>query len=577
MFESVSRWVRVALTLTAIGVMSADTQARTWIDVTGKFSVEAELVEVKDGKAILRRTDGKTTAVPIEKLSKADQEFVQQPAKPKDVKLNLTLPDAMTEPPEWLASDPSVPFDTKEFFEVPPPEENAAPLYIKAMAETDLRLALHLRGLDAKSDAGKAFLDGRVKRKREISDFHLKFWDFQEDPTEFPEPPASEAQPIREKFPRLVKLLLEAQTRPQCVFQVGRTWHADRIGLPMTMDIPVYYALKEGNVEPALQYFQIELRFGRDLQPRGNLSKQIGACRHASNACVLPETTEPDNSLWIAEVVLASPSLTVADCDRWIQLLQQHLDANRDYFVDQCCADYIVRRGILHDLQSGEYRQVMKDQDMAIPPLGPNPFIYLANVKHLLFTDGLERQHPILARAKDSRSPEGTAALQEYYAKLTSLRDSDYQREIDALNQCYKSLIALGELPTQERNKQIPQAVEPLLKTDVAIWLAPTTMRHLLERPMQSETKVKATLCLVALRRWQLDKGAPATDLKAALKAAGVDEVPIDPFSDEPLRTATMDGKLVVYSVGPDGKDDGGLILYDYQKNLGDFVFRIGR
>jgi hypothetical protein len=47
-----------------------------WTDATGKFQVEAELVEVKGDKVVLKKTNGNTTTVPISRLSQPDQEFV---------------------------------------------------------------------------------------------------------------------------------------------------------------------------------------------------------------------------------------------------------------------------------------------------------------------------------------------------------------------------------------------------------------------------------------------------------------------------------------------------------------------
>ena len=43
--------------------------ARKWTDSTGRYSIEAELVEVKDGKAWLKKAGGKVVAVPLTKLS----------------------------------------------------------------------------------------------------------------------------------------------------------------------------------------------------------------------------------------------------------------------------------------------------------------------------------------------------------------------------------------------------------------------------------------------------------------------------------------------------------------------------
>jgi thiol-disulfide isomerase/thioredoxin len=68
-----------AIVLVAI-VAAAVAKERTWTDTTGKFSVSAELVEVEDGKAVLRRADGKTITVPVDKLSDDDKAFLDAQA-----------------------------------------------------------------------------------------------------------------------------------------------------------------------------------------------------------------------------------------------------------------------------------------------------------------------------------------------------------------------------------------------------------------------------------------------------------------------------------------------------------------
>lgn len=49
---------------------------RTWTDQTGKFSVEATLVQVKEGNVELRLRDGKSIHVPMNKLSDDDQRLL---------------------------------------------------------------------------------------------------------------------------------------------------------------------------------------------------------------------------------------------------------------------------------------------------------------------------------------------------------------------------------------------------------------------------------------------------------------------------------------------------------------------
>jgi hypothetical protein len=55
---------------------------RTWTHHTGKFSMEAELVEVKGDEVVLKKSTGSVITVPIARLSKADQEYLQSLGKP---------------------------------------------------------------------------------------------------------------------------------------------------------------------------------------------------------------------------------------------------------------------------------------------------------------------------------------------------------------------------------------------------------------------------------------------------------------------------------------------------------------
>ena len=55
--------------------------SRRWTDGTGRFSVEASLVDVKEGAVRLRKTDGTIIQVPLAKLSLADSKFLETLSK----------------------------------------------------------------------------------------------------------------------------------------------------------------------------------------------------------------------------------------------------------------------------------------------------------------------------------------------------------------------------------------------------------------------------------------------------------------------------------------------------------------
>ena len=56
--------------------------ARKWSDTTGKFSVEADLVEVKADKVLLRKAGGSDITVPVARLSQVDRRYLESLGHP---------------------------------------------------------------------------------------------------------------------------------------------------------------------------------------------------------------------------------------------------------------------------------------------------------------------------------------------------------------------------------------------------------------------------------------------------------------------------------------------------------------
>jgi hypothetical protein len=77
----------------------------------------------------------------------------------------------------------------------------------------------------------------------------------------------------------------------------------------------------------------------------------------------------------------------------------------------------------------------------------------------------------------------------------------------------------------------------------------------------------------IALTRYRLAHGAFPLKLDA-LVPEYLDDVPVDPFDGKPLRFVVKPDKCLIYSVGLDGKDDGGS-PYDEKAQTGDIVFSL--
>jgi HEAT repeat protein len=62
-------------------VMAASATARQWTYRAGGESVEGELIDVKEGNVVLKKTDGSQTSIPLNKLSLGDIKYVQETLK----------------------------------------------------------------------------------------------------------------------------------------------------------------------------------------------------------------------------------------------------------------------------------------------------------------------------------------------------------------------------------------------------------------------------------------------------------------------------------------------------------------
>jgi hypothetical protein len=96
-------------------LFAGDADARLWTDATGSFSVEAELVAVVDGEVQLETSGGKVITVPIAKLSKDDQAYLESlsglPAAPREVSLNVgeeAILEVLSKPMEFAFIDMSL-------------------------------------------------------------------------------------------------------------------------------------------------------------------------------------------------------------------------------------------------------------------------------------------------------------------------------------------------------------------------------------------------------------------------------------------------------------------------------------
>lgn len=88
----------------------------------------------------------------------------------------------------------------------------------------------------------------------------------------------------------------------------------------------------------------------------------------------------------------------------------------------------------------------------------------------------------------------------------------------------------------------------------------------------RAEASRDATLVVLAVERYHREHGRRPERLEE-LVPAYLNEVPRDPFDGQPLRYVVREGHYTIYSVGPDGIDDGGQM--DAEGDSPDLVFTV--
>ncbi len=571
------------VTLSLLLASSYPAFARKWTDTTGKFSVEADLVQVKEGKAILKKKGGKLITVPLARLSVADRRYLQSLSQPGSkpsvadgTRKFPSFPDAVTEPPSWIGPDP--PFDVARFFAAPPPDQNAAPLYLDALFEFNETLAYCYadRGAQYSEKVKQRALAAR-KREKQL---------FQFDEARRQDARSIDNAAVDQwlaEYETGFQKLAQAQQCPQCVFETGLSIDSLSVNANAARDVARVVGwrtrrdLEQGDLERPVQGVEMLLRLSRDVRPRAELGTQLVVASLERTCCV--ETASGLRGIVPGEglipSILSSPDIKPEHCDRLLAALLQHEAEAIDPFLEGCRAEYLIARKALHDLQhrTGTFELRYMQDVLGVKGSVDAPF---ACIKTLFqFHDYSNR----MARERFNTQAPPPPAMLGWNAGGKIFPDNEYAKEVTALNLAYARVLALTEQTSLQRFKTPAQThYEPLRETTLAIFLDSARGVDLFAKvALDTETLLQGTKCLVALRRWQLDSDAPPPDLATLVKAAGIQEIPTDPYADQPLKMATLHDQPIIYSVGVDGKDDQGRKEWNFnpKEPQGDLVFQL--
>ena len=324
--------------------------------------------------------------------------------------------------------------------------------------------------------------------------------------------------------------------------------------------------LQRGDFDRPIQGLETVLRLTRDVRNKGGLIAQLVGVAMDGICC---QEVIPD--------ILLAPGLRPEHCDRLLAAIARHEAETPDPFVEGYRAEYLEARNAHYDVQHGTGpfdKEHMAKMGMRGPVDSP-----MARLGFLLQLGGAGGR---LATEKYGRRGGGGGKadererIKQIQRLVNSMTAEDYAKEAEALSRVYGSILALEGQTMLQRSRACsdPALVEPLRNTTVAVFLEPQFV--FIQPCLRNQAALRGTQCLVALRRWQLEHRESPPNLDTLVKAAGMKSVPMDPYSDQPMRMTVLQGTPVIYSVGPDGKDDKAQVIWDLVPgHPGDYVFRL--
>jgi hypothetical protein len=158
---------------------------------------------------------------------------------------------------------------------------------------------------------------------------------------------------------------------------------------------------------------------------------------------------------------------------------------------------------------------------------------------------------------------------------FSQMTGSHFAAEAAFVQETYRLIERMKGQPFSIRKNAWKQRVDEMRRsTFPIITFLSSPIQQFDEAATRGQTKRNAYQCLTAVRLWQLEHGQLPNDLAAATNAAGMPEVPSDPYSNgRRMGMAFVNNRLLIYSVGSDGIDHGGRQDWKFGQQPGDFLF----
>jgi hypothetical protein len=451
------------------------------------------------------------------------------------------LPGAVTKVPQEISS--KLPFDFARFFDAPPPDANAAPLYLDAFFEFDSTIeACFPEGPDRVRRRDAAL--ERTKRYRDLSDRFVK------NPKSVSE---AEIDDLIKSYDTGLRKLALAQRREHCVFECGLVSTSIYPHIQAARQVARILAVQcqrsveRRDITAAVRNVNTALRLVRDLRLRGPALTQL-----AADAI----TNLVSHSM--VRSILASRALRTEQCDRLLDILSRHdlrmPDSYREGLRASCLRAHLILREITQSQRELRASLDVKAAESVVGKLVAMSLIPATSARAAGASLDWDKQ---IAAASAAEIARRDRVIDDYFGALLALDNIPYSVRLERI-----------------RARNLPAGTDPLSLALESV-IEPEQLANVAQSAARTIATLRASECLIALRISQLSHRQSPSSLARVFLGSTVRKVPIDPYDGKPFKMVLIDRKPVVYSVGKDGKNDGGLVDSRNDIQAGDLLYEL--
>ena len=139
----------------------------------------------------------------------------------------------------------------------------------------------------------------------------------------------------------------------------------------------------------------------------------------------------------------------------------------------------------------------------------------------------------------------------------------DKQQTFESTQELYNYYDALAvKTPAQIRAEGIDAQKETIqiVKGNILLEGSPPAFSRITAQSYRNKAAVEAVLTIITILRYNQETGDYPDNLAKLTEAGFLKALPIDPYSDQPLVYKKTDNNFLLYGVGENFKDDGGMI-----------------